>query len=80
MRFGRSISGLVFCLVWLASCAEPDDDRMREAILNGEDSAEIERLACEAGMTSLVEVGLRKAARGITTLEDFRDLMTSIAS
>ena len=55
------------------------DGGTREAVLNGEDSAEIKKLAHEAGMTSLLKSGLRKAARGITTLDDLTDMISAHA-
>ncbi|MET3683125.1 type IV pilus assembly protein PilB [Alkalibacillus flavidus] len=46
------------------------DERVREAILDGKNKVEIERVAKEQGFTRLFEDGLRKVERGETTLEE----------
>ncbi len=46
------------------------DDALRRLVLKHADATEIERAAVEGGMRTLYEDGLRKAARGITSIEE----------
>lgn len=46
------------------------DERFHEPILHGPDLQEIRRLAKEAGMRTMVEDGIDKALRGVTTVEE----------
>ncbi|WP_391484017.1 GspE/PulE family protein [Allofranklinella schreckenbergeri] len=46
------------------------DEVLRRAILDGKDAAELGSLAAQRGMLSLYEDGLRKAAAGVTSLEE----------
>ncbi len=46
------------------------DERVREAILDGRSSAELARIATEAGMSNLRQAGLRVMYDGLTTVEE----------
>jgi type IV pilus assembly protein PilB len=46
------------------------DDRLREAIRRGRPREEIEEAARACGTPSLRDDGLRKAAEGVTTVEE----------
>lgn len=46
------------------------DERFHEPILHGPDLNEIRRLAKESGMRTMVEDGIDKALRGVTTVEE----------
>lgn len=46
------------------------DDTLRRLVLQQADAKEIERAASEAGMRTLYEDGLRKAAAGLTSIEE----------
>lgn len=46
------------------------DAVMREAVLQKATSSELKRAALQQGMISMIEDGFRKAARGITTVEE----------
>lgn len=46
------------------------DDRLRRAILDGQDSNALHALGALQGMLSLYEDGLRKVAAGVTTLDE----------
>ncbi len=46
------------------------DERFHEPILHGPDLGEIRRLAKESGMRTMVEDGIDKALRGLTTVEE----------
>jgi len=46
------------------------NDRLRELVTNGGSSDAMRQAACEAGMTTVVEDGVRKAMAGATTLEE----------
>lgn len=46
------------------------DEEIREAVLKKMPASEIKRIAIEHGMTTLVQDGLEKAGRGLTTIEE----------
>ena len=46
------------------------DDDMKQAIMSGATESEIEKLAKEAGMLTMIEDGIFKAVQGITTTEE----------
>lgn len=46
------------------------DDRLRRAILDGQDANALHALGAQQGMLSLYEDGLRKVAAGVTTLDE----------
>lgn len=46
------------------------DDRLRRAILDGQDANALHALGAHQGMLSLYEDGLRKVAAGVTTLDE----------
>jgi general secretion pathway protein E len=46
------------------------DDPVRRAILDGKDAGELHTLGVRGGMLTLYEDGLRKVARGVTSLEE----------
>ena len=46
------------------------DDQIRRAIVRGADSEEIKKLAVSKGMKTLLENGIEKVKKGITTLEE----------
>lgn len=46
------------------------DDRLRRAVLDGADTAQLHALAVDAGMRSLYDDALHKVALGITSLEE----------
>jgi type IV pilus assembly protein PilB len=48
------------------------DANLRRAILAGASTAEVRELACQAGMRTLREAGLRAVLEGATTLEEVR--------
>ncbi len=43
---------------------------LREAVVAGKDTEELREIACREGMKPLVECGMLRAARGITTIEE----------
>lgn len=45
-------------------------DAIREAILARQTAAELKKIAMHEGMTTMLEDGIRKAAQGLTTLEE----------
>lgn len=45
-------------------------DAIREAIIARESAAELKKIAMHEGMTTMLEDGIRKAAQGLTTLEE----------
>jgi len=46
------------------------DDPLRRAILDGADATQLHSLGVKAGMLTLYEDGLRKVAKGVTSLEE----------
>ncbi len=46
------------------------DDDIRSLIVGGADAAQIKQAAVQAGMKSMIEDGLAKASKGITTIEE----------
>ncbi|MDP3954238.1 MAG: GspE/PulE family protein [bacterium] len=46
------------------------DDEIREAILKKGSSSDIKNIAIKNGMTTMIEDGIRKAAKGMTTIQE----------
>jgi len=46
------------------------DEPMRRAIVAGDDASRLHSLACQSGMLTLYEDGLRKVASGVTSLDE----------
>lgn len=46
------------------------DEAMRRAIVAGDDASRLHSLACQSGMLTLYEDGLRKVAAGVTSLDE----------
>jgi len=46
------------------------DENIRKAILEKKDSPEIQKIAIENGMTTMMEDGIRKVLEGLTTIEE----------
>jgi len=47
-----------------------EDDDIRQAIIERKDAEAIQRMAIEKGMTTMLENGLKKVAKGTTTVEE----------